>query len=102
LAAIKMDMTTKLSDMMRAVERREMGCHCDPPGSGEEHCTGHCLLRAENRKLDLRRAELAVEVGRLKQAVLAYDDALFRQAPESERKAWHDAMLRLAGRIREL
>lgn len=26
---------------------RNSGCSCDPPGSGEEHCTGHCLLRAE-------------------------------------------------------
>ena len=22
-------------------------CLCEPPGSGEEYCTGHCLLRAE-------------------------------------------------------
>jgi len=22
-------------------------CQCDPPGSGEEFCTGHCVLRAE-------------------------------------------------------
>jgi hypothetical protein len=26
-------------------------CHCDPPGSGEEHCTGHCVLRAEIERL---------------------------------------------------
>jgi len=29
----------------------ERGCHCDPPGSGEEHCTGHCLLRRERDEL---------------------------------------------------
>jgi hypothetical protein len=26
-------------------------CACDPPGSGEEHCTGHCFLRAEIARL---------------------------------------------------
>jgi hypothetical protein len=26
-------------------------CQCDPPGSGEEHCTGHCILRAEIQRL---------------------------------------------------
>lgn len=26
-------------------------CACDPPGSGEEFCTGHCVLRAENERL---------------------------------------------------
>lgn len=28
-------------------ERLRDGCQCDPPGSGEELCTGHCVLRAE-------------------------------------------------------
>lgn len=27
------------------------GCVCDPPGSGEEFCTGHCYLRAEVQRL---------------------------------------------------
>lgn len=32
------------------------GCQCDPPGVGEEFCTGHCHLRAEVAQL---RADLA-------------------------------------------
>ena len=28
------------------------GCHCDPPESGEEYCTGHCLLSAEIARLE--------------------------------------------------
>jgi hypothetical protein len=27
-------------------------CQCDPPGSGEEFCTGHCLLRARIAELE--------------------------------------------------
>jgi len=27
-------------------------CQCDPPGSGEEFCTGHCVLRARIRELE--------------------------------------------------
>lgn len=26
-------------------------CTCDPPESGEEFCTGHCVLRAEIERL---------------------------------------------------
>jgi len=38
----------------------DRGCYCDPPGSGEEHCTGHCLLRA---KVDYFRNALAESAG---------------------------------------
>jgi hypothetical protein len=32
---------------MRWADMQEHGgCHCDPPGSGEEYCSGHCHLRA--------------------------------------------------------
>jgi hypothetical protein len=27
-------------------------CQCDPPGSGAEFCTGHCLLRARIAELE--------------------------------------------------
>ena len=27
-------------------------CQCDPPGSGEEFCTGHCVLRARIAELE--------------------------------------------------
>jgi predicted nuclease with TOPRIM domain len=35
------------------------GCQCDPPGVGEEFCTGHCHLRAEVAQLrtDLAQAQ---------------------------------------------
>lgn len=29
-----------------------LGCRCDPPGSGEEYCTGHCQLRAKCAELE--------------------------------------------------
>lgn len=37
--------------LAEAVERYpELGCQCDPPGSGEEHCTGHCYVRARLKR----------------------------------------------------
>jgi hypothetical protein len=61
----------------QAFQQRSMECHCDPPGSGEEGCTGHCVLRAEierltidNRRLtemwDADRETLTVEIERLR------------------------------------
>jgi len=55
----------------------DRGCHCDPPGSGEEHCTGHCLLRDAIKRLtldslrltemwDADRESLTAEVKRLR------------------------------------
>jgi hypothetical protein len=40
------------------------GCRCDPPGVGEEFCTGHCHLRAEVAQLraDLAQAQAEREV----------------------------------------
>lgn len=39
------------------------GCHCDPPLSGEEYCTGHCALRAEITELRAsQRASQRVEL----------------------------------------
>jgi uncharacterized small protein (DUF1192 family) len=35
----------------QAFQQRSIECRCDPPGSGEEHCTGHCVLRAEIERL---------------------------------------------------
>lgn len=29
----------------------QVGCKCDPPGSGEEFCSGACYARAENARL---------------------------------------------------
>lgn len=42
-----------------AIERYpDLGCRCDPPGSGEEHCTGHCYVRA---RLKARAANEAID-----------------------------------------
>lgn len=41
-------------------ERLELAhkpCQCDPPGSGEEYCTGHCFLKA-----DIARLRAALEL----------------------------------------
>jgi hypothetical protein len=43
---------------------RAGGCHCDPPGSGEEYCLGHCDLRM---KLKTAREDIQ----RLRGALLA-------------------------------
>jgi len=37
-------------EVVRLRERLELArtpCKCDPPGSGEEYCTGHCFLNEE-------------------------------------------------------
>ncbi len=39
------------------------GCHCEPPGSGEEFCTGHCVLRAEAQAQIDSRDETLIAAG---------------------------------------
>lgn len=44
------------------------GCRCDPPGAGEEFCTGHCHLRAtvarQAEQIERLREELTVYANR--------------------------------------
>jgi len=56
--------------------------------------------RGQRVQRDINEDYLRVsrECDELKQAILAYDDGLFRGAPEEEQMALHEAMLRLAGR----
>jgi hypothetical protein len=37
--------------LMTRIHRLSEPCKCDPPGSGEEYCTEHCILRAEIARL---------------------------------------------------
>lgn len=60
------------------------GCLCNPPGSGEEYCSGHCYLRAENErtkewldKFQNSTATLTLEVTELR-AELEQANALTR------------------------
>lgn len=41
----------EIESTARATVLKHGGCQCDPPGSGEEYCTGHCYLRAENERV---------------------------------------------------
>ena len=43
-------------------------CTCDPPGSGEEHCTGHCFLRAELRQAQREVARLRTDIQQIRDA----------------------------------
>ena len=36
-------------------------CYCDPPGSGEEYCTGHCFLMERIKTLESGLRE-AIEI----------------------------------------
>lgn len=51
-------------------------CRCDPPGSGEEFCTGHCFLRQENAQLRavLQKAKDVIE----RSSILFHPDYLLR------------------------
>lgn len=41
---------------------RTSGCSCDPPGSGEEYCLGHCYLREEINARDRLLEQLYASV----------------------------------------
>jgi hypothetical protein len=64
---------------------RHGGCRCEPPGSGEEYCTGHCELRAA-----LASAE--TECDRLRSALGVTCDALrfyrAEHADPSDARPW--------------
>ena len=55
------------------------GCHCDPPGSGEEWCTGTCYARSAQVDAEKENVEFALEIAHLK-ARLAAADALAKAA----------------------
>jgi hypothetical protein len=48
------DPDTLITEVVNFRERLELArtpCKCDPPGSGEEYCTGHCELNAVIKRL---------------------------------------------------
>jgi hypothetical protein len=42
----------RMEEAWEALADVDEACRCDPPGSGEEWCTGHCDARAEEREHD--------------------------------------------------
>jgi hypothetical protein len=59
---------------------RAGGCECDPPGSGEQFCTGHCQLRAENERLRRALIEIVHSAGSRNYAINIARVALDKQS----------------------
>lgn len=43
----------QVAKAINAYGKTQKPCECDPPGSGEEHCKGHCFLKAEIKTLKI-------------------------------------------------
>lgn len=50
---------TQIADLWYAMQTNG-GCKCDPVGSGEEYCTGHCYARENGKLQGLEEAAAAV------------------------------------------
>ncbi len=48
---------------------RAGGCRCDPPGSGEQFCTGHCALQHQRDESSAAVRRQRVEIERLRAAL---------------------------------
>jgi predicted nucleotidyltransferase len=58
----------RIAELFERIELSKTPCKCDPPGSGEEYCTGHCFLNEEIERL--RKV--------IKDAISAGEDAIAR------------------------